>query len=125
MKVLIIEDSELIRDRLVELIRNYVDIKSIEQTSDSIDALESFNKFLPDIVILDIRIPGGNGFRILKEIKQTNKLVKVIILTDNYNEQYITAYVEFGADYFLDKSTEFKLIPEILQEINQNLLLAD
>jgi len=63
---LIADDSSPIRDRLVELLSAFEGIDSIVQAKDTSEAEDKITKFNPDIVILDIRMPGGGGFEVLK-----------------------------------------------------------
>jgi DNA-binding NarL/FixJ family response regulator len=71
----------------------------------------------PHVIILDISMPGGGGFRAIKTIKQQQPTPVVIVLTNYPYPQYRQRCLENGADYFLDKSSDFERIPELLQKI--------
>ncbi|MCF8367667.1 MAG: response regulator [Bacteroidales bacterium] len=72
----------------------------------------------PDIVILDLRFPDGNGIDILKKIRKENKDMKVIIFT--MNAQAKNYSLRNGADYFFDKSTETEKFMQKLSELSKN-----
>lgn len=68
------------------------------------------------IIILDIRMHGGNGIRILKAIREKNINSKVIMLTSYPYQKYRKKCMEAGADCFFDKSREFGKVMEVLGE---------
>ncbi len=72
LTALIADDSSLIRDRLVELLSAFEGIDTIELARDTSEAKDKITKLNPDIVILDIGMPGGGGFEVLKTIKEKN-----------------------------------------------------
>ena len=121
MKLLIVDDSKLIRERLVETINGEHNIDIIGQVGNSTDAMSYINGYNPDVIILDIRLPGENGIKILEKIKNSKSETIVIMLTNFPYPHYRIKCKELGANYFLNKSSEFELIPEILKSIRKEL----
>lgn len=117
-KLMIVDDSELLRTRLKNIIASVSNIFIVAEASNSIEGLQLIKHTKPDILILDIRIPGANGLDVLANIRKENKKMKVLIITNYPNEQYRNTALKLGADYFLNKSTEFEQIPAILYEIS-------
>ena len=115
MKVFIADDSELVRERLKAMLSELTEIEIIGQAQDGIEATSSIRKLKPDVVILDIRMPGGSGIQVLQNIKKDKQAPIVIILTNYPYPQYRKKCMEVGADFFFDKSTEFEKIPEVLK----------
>ncbi len=111
---LIADDSSLIRERLFELLSAFEGIDTIELARDTSEAKDKIVRLKPDIVILDIRMPGGGGFEVLKIIKEKNLKSCVIIFTSYPYPQYRDKSLELGADYFLSKETDIKKLGEIL-----------
>ena len=64
---------------------------------------------------LDIRLIGGSGIDVLKKIKQEDRALVVIMLTNSTALPFRRRCMEAGADFFLDKSTEFRKVREIVQ----------
>jgi len=114
LTALIADDSSLIRERLVELLSEFEEIDSIELAKDTSEAVHKIVKLNPDIVLLDIRMPGGGGFEVLKTIKEKNLKSRVIVLTSYLYPQYRDKSLELGADYFLSKETDIKKLGKIL-----------
>lgn len=114
MKVLIADDSTLVRDRLATLISELKDVELVGQTSSAPETLEAIQRLRPDVVILDIRMPGGNGIFVLEKIKARKAAPLVIMLTAFPYPQYRKKCLEAGAEYFFDKTTEFDRVAEVL-----------
>lgn len=80
-------------------------------------ASNSLKKLNPDVAILDIRLDGDSGIETLKKIKKSRPETKVIMFTNYAYPQYEKKCKAFGADYFLDKSTQFDKATEILNAL--------
>ncbi len=125
MKVLIVDDSELIRQRLIDLIREFEVIHDVALAGNAEEAYDSCSEIYPDVIILDIHLPGENGIKILEKIRKKNSDVKIIILTNFPYPQYRKKCLELGADFFLDKTGEFESVRDILQEIYEGRKTKD
>jgi len=121
MKVLVVDDSALLRERLVSMISELPEVTTIGQAQDSSQALSTVQKLNPDVVILDIRLSEGNGIEILQRIKKKNAAPVTIMFTNYPYSQYRKKCEETGADFFFDKSTEFHKITDVLKKIGQEL----
>jgi DNA-binding NarL/FixJ family response regulator len=121
MKVLVVDDSALLRERLASMISELPGVTSISQAQDSSQALSTVQKLNPDVVILDIRLSEGNGIEILQHIKRKNTAPVTIMFTNFPYPQYRKKCEEIGADFFFDKSTEFHKITDVLKKIGQEL----
>lgn len=117
MKVLIVDDSAIVQERLMSMFDDQKEIQIVGQAQNGIEALKFIKQHKPNAVILDIRMPGGNGIEVLRHIKQIDPSIKVIMFTNYPYSQYRKKCLESGADYFLDKSAEFNKIPEIINQL--------
>jgi CheY-like chemotaxis protein len=115
--VYIVDDSQAVRERLVGMISEVDGTTLAGATGDPREAVKAIRRLHPDAVILDIRMPGMNGIQVLREIKQGPRAPMVIMLTNYPFEQYRRECTEAGANYFLNKSTEFEKINEILARV--------
>lgn len=120
MKVFVVDDSKLLRDRLVEMLAELSGIQIIGQAANSTDALQSIRKLKPDIVVLDIHMPGGNGISVIPKIKLQNPSPIIIMFTNYPYPQYREKCKKAGADYFFDKATEFETLLKLFEHISQN-----
>jgi len=119
MRVFIVEDSAIVRERLITMISELPGIEIAGQAKNAREAVSSIQKLKPDVVILDIRMRGGNGIEVLKDIKKDKPAPLVIILTNYPIPQYQKKCMDAGADFFFDKSTEFQKVIEVLKNLIQ------
>ena len=118
MKVLIADDSALVRERLAALLCELEAVELVGQASNRRQTLEAIQRLRPDVVILDIHMPGGNGLQILETVKASESAPVVIMLTAFPYPQYRKKCLEAGAEYFFDKATEFDQVTEVLKQLS-------
>jgi DNA-binding NarL/FixJ family response regulator len=116
LRILIVEDSILIRDRMNIILSELSCISKIQNSGDGNEALTMINELHPDVILLDINLPGKSGLSVLKEAKLQSKAT-IVMLTNYSDEYYRSLCSRLGADHFLDKSTEFEKIPSLLSNI--------
>jgi DNA-binding NarL/FixJ family response regulator len=117
IKVFIADDSLIVRERLVTLLDELAGIEIVGQAEDVAEAISAIRKLKPDTVILDILMPGGSGIKVLQNIKQDNTALQVIVLTNYPYSAFRQKCLQAGADFFLDKSTEFDQIPALVERL--------
>ena len=117
MKVFIVDDSAIVRERLISMLSELTNVEIIGQAGDAHEAVEAISRLKPDAVILDIRMPGGDGIKILENIKKGKPSPLVIMLTNYPYPQYRKKCMDAGADFFFDKSTEFEKVTEVLRQL--------
>ena len=108
------DDSEIIRERLKTMLSEVPKVETIDQAENPHEAIESVNKLHPDIVVMEVQMPGGSGIDLIRRIKTVKKAPKVIVLTNESYPQYRKRCFEAGADFFFDKSTEFGEVTKVL-----------
>lgn len=116
MKVLIVDDSILLRERLTAMISELPGIEVIGQAENVENAINSIRILKPDVAILDIQMPGGSGFELLENIKNDKSTPLMIVFTNYPYPQYKKKCLDSGADFFFDKSTEFQKVIGVLKK---------
>ena len=121
LQAVIIDDSGVIRQRLVNLLVELPGVEVSGVATDGFEGLDAIQRLRPDVVILDIRMPGMGGIELLETLQADDKPSPTIIVLTNFPyPAYRKRCQELGARYFFDKSTEFAAAVEILQEISTN-----
>src|SRR4030042_5409703 len=110
MKVFIADDSLEVRKRIISILSDLQKIDIIGEAENVQEAINTIQELKPDVVILDIRMPGGSGIDVLKKIKKINHVPVIIMLTNYPHSQYRKKCMEAGADFFFDKSRDFEEI---------------
>ena len=109
-----VDDNMGFIERMIGMLEEVHNIAYINVASDYEEASKMVSEEYPDIVLLDINLPGKNGIEILRKIRMKGKDCKVIMLTNHADDYYRQQCNELGADFFLDKSNDFARVPEII-----------
>src|SRR5262245_61885063 len=108
--VFIVDDAAMVRERLIGLFSELPGVTVVGQAATAYDAIAAIPPLKPDVVVLDISLPGGNGLQVLQAIKRVAPSPLVIMLTNFAHEQYRRRCLQLGADHFFDKSREFEKV---------------
>jgi len=117
MKVFIADDSGAVVKRLADLLDEVPGAQLVGQANDVREAVEGVQKLRPDVLILDLQMPGGTGLDVLRAIRVDHPHLYVLICTNYPYSQLREECFGAGANFFLDKSAEFEKIPAILREL--------
>ncbi len=119
LRVLIVDDSSVIRQRLVGLLEEASGIDVVGEATDGTEGLELATALNPDVVVLDIRMPGMGGIELLERLRASNASTTAMVLTNFPYPIYRKRCAELGAHYFFDKSTEFNEAVEMLRGLSE------
>ena len=106
MRLAIVDDSRLFRERLHAMLAGTPGTGEIRTAGDFEAGRLLVESFRPDVVILDIHLPGGSGIDLLRLFKAGRAEERVIVLTAFSYPQYRKACLELGAELFLDKTAD-------------------
>ena len=101
--VLIVENNDFFRRSFKEILKMYIPSISVDESADGSDALAKIDEASPDIVFMDIRLPGKNGLELTREIKGHYPNLVINIFTSYDLPEYRKIAEEYGADHFLLK----------------------
>jgi DNA-binding NarL/FixJ family response regulator len=118
LKILIVDDTEIVLERLFDMIAELESVDSVLKSNSYNQTVELIKQQAPDVILVDLQLPGKNGIELLKYVKRNYPAVKTIIVTNSASEFYRDLCNSLGADYFIDKSTEFEKIPGIIEAIS-------
>jgi DNA-binding NarL/FixJ family response regulator len=120
MKVLIVDDWKIVCEGLQRMLINIDGVEIVGHAHNADEAVTAITESNPDVVILDIRLPGKSGIDVLKDIRAKKLPIRVIMLTNYPYPQYRKKCEELGADYFFDKVTEIERVTEVVQHLVKN-----
>jgi DNA-binding NarL/FixJ family response regulator len=120
ISVLIVDDNPGFVKRMKILLDELDNVGSIHSAGDYDEAVKQLDRNKQDTVLLDISLPGKSGISLLKKIKESGSACKVIMLSNHSENYYKEQCKKLGATHFLDKTTEFDLVPFILANITIN-----
>lgn len=103
IKVLIADDQELIRESLKIVLNTHEDLQLIDTVEDGFGVLDSLKRNIPDVILMDIRMPRMDGVYCTKMVKEAYPDVKIIILTTFDDDDFVFSALKFGASGYLLK----------------------
>ena len=103
IKVLIVDDHALMRDGISALLNVNDDIEVIGEASEGKEAIKKMGELKPDVVVMDIAMPNMDGMEATRQIVKVNREVKVLILTQHENKEYVLSAIKAGASGFVPK----------------------
>jgi DNA-binding NarL/FixJ family response regulator len=116
MRILIADDSAEICKRLAEMLSDIPGVEIVGFVADGASTLEAVRRLRPDVVTLDLRMPGGSGFDVLRDLRGEPLAPFVIMLTNYASPEYERRATALGAGAFLDKSRDFDRVVELVRE---------
>ena len=102
--VLIIDDHDLIRESMKFMIASWPDVKVIGEANQGEDGLDLAASLQPDVVLLDISMPGGSGLQVAREIKKVDDNIAILMLTMHDSPDYVNMAIKSGCDGYALKS---------------------
>ena len=118
LRVIVVDDEADGIATLSKMLRlNCPEVEIIATCNNAETATQQIQALQPDVVFLDIQMPGKSGIDILNYIKKENKDCRVIMITNHAFDSYRKKCIELGAEHFLDKSADFEKISGILGDM--------
>jgi DNA-binding NarL/FixJ family response regulator len=121
LKLVIADDSAMVRGRLKGLLASVPDVEVVAETANVTTTLDAIRSLKPDAVTLDVRMPPTNGLNVLKTMREEHLHAVVIVLTNYPFAEYKERALALGARAFLHKSSDFERVPALLHELSRQL----
>ena len=103
IRIFLADDHAIVREGIVSLLDNERDLKVVGQAGDGTEAVEKIAKTKPDVVIMDISMPGLNGVEAMERLLREGSPSKFLILTQHEKEEYVRLAMHAGASGYLVK----------------------
>ncbi len=103
IKILVADDHTLLRDGIRALLGLQDDIEVVGEASEGKEAVEKTRELMPDVVVMDITMPGMDGLEATRRITKKNPAVKVLVLTQHDNKEYVLSAIKAGAAGYVPK----------------------
>ncbi len=119
IRVLVVDDHPVVRQGVRSVLANHPDIQVIAEAENAPSLFANLESLKPDIVLLDIRLPGQNGIEITQQIKREHPEVKVVILTTYDDDEYLFGALRAGAEGYLLKSTSHQVLADSIRQVGR------
>jgi two-component system, NarL family, response regulator len=117
LHVLLVEDDELFRLGLVVRLQQESGIEILAEAIDGEMAVELTNQYLPDVVLLDVGLPGIGGVEACRQIKQLHPNIPILVLTSHFKKQLIEQLIAAGASGYCLKGIEAETLILALRSV--------
>ncbi len=117
IKVLVVDDHLLIRTGIKSLLKDSSIIHIVGEAENGDEAIAKFEKLRPDVVLMDISMPGISGIEATRIIKEKYSQARILILTMYENEEYVLSSVKNGASGVLHKNVNKKELIDAIQSV--------
>ncbi len=116
--VLLVDDVKIILQKMKMFLSIVPQVSQVDTANSAQEAFTFLQSSDPELVVLDVNMPGTNGIEILKRIRNSKGPQPVVVmLTNETGNHFKETCLQSGADYYLDKSRDFLQIPAIVGEL--------
>jgi two-component system, NarL family, nitrate/nitrite response regulator NarL len=105
IRVVLADDHVFVRDGIKSLLENEANIMVVGEATDGLEALEVVEKWQPDLLIVDIRMPHLTGIEVVEKLRSLGNPVKIVMLSMHESEEYVLKSIQAGADGYLLKGS--------------------
>lgn len=117
IKILIADDHSLIRQGLKQILELEKDMIVIAQASNGREAIQLARECRPDVILMDINMPGINGLQAIKELKQERLDSRIIVLTIHEDREYLFKTLQMGAEGYVLKDAEPSVLVDAIRNV--------
>ncbi len=103
IRLLLVDDHAILRDGLRALLSYYPDVEVVGEAEDGLQAIQAVDSLSPDVVLMDIAMPGMNGLEATRRIRQSHPDTRILVLTQYDDQRYVLPFVRAGVSGYVIK----------------------
>ena len=125
IKVMLVDDHPVVRDGYRHLLENTPDIRVVAEANDGEEACALYPHHMPDVVVLDLSMPGIGGLETLRRIKAKDPAINILVFSMHDSETLVLRSLEAGATGYLTKQGGVAQMVEAVRQVAQGKLFVD
>jgi DNA-binding NarL/FixJ family response regulator len=125
MRVMVVDDHEVVRQGLVALLSRRDEFEVVAEAGSVAEAIASARRFVPDLLVMDVRLPDGSGIEACREIRSEMPETKVVMLTSYPDEEAVLSAIIAGASGYLLKQVRGRDLVSALEAVGRGDSLLD
>jgi DNA-binding NarL/FixJ family response regulator len=125
LRILVVDDHEVVRQGLAALLGRHEAFQVVAEAGSVSEALGAARRFVPDLVVMDVRLPDGSGIEACREIRSENPQIKVVMLTSYPDEEAVLSAIMAGASGYLLKQVRGRDLVAALEAVGRGDSLLD
>ena len=118
IRVILADDHPLVLNGLYHLLREHADFEVLERCSSGTEALSAVQRNRPDVLVLDLLMPGMDGLAVARELAREGNSPKIVLLTAQLHEDQLIEALQLGINGFVLKEMATKLLVECLRRVH-------
>jgi two-component system, LytTR family, response regulator LytT len=115
ISTLVVDDEQLARDELAFLLKDFPEIEVVESASNGLEAIRLIEEVEPDLVFLDVQMPGLDGLGVIRKLRETTDQLPHFVLTTAYDQYAVEAFRLEALDYLLKPVEKERLAESVLR----------
>ncbi len=118
IRIILVDDHQVLRDGLKALINSEVDLQVIAEAENGQTAIDLFQELHPDIIIMDLGMPGMSGMAAIKKIRKLDADVRIVVLSMHNDREVVLRAIKAGSDGYVPKSTAHTNLLEAIRVVH-------
>lgn len=125
LRILVVDDHEVVRQGLTTLLGRRDEFEVVAEAGTVAEALAAARRFVPDLVVMDVRLPDGSGIEACRDIRSEFPAIKVVMLTSYPDEEAVLSAIMAGASGYLLKQVRARDLVAALESVGRGDSLLD
>jgi len=117
IRVLIADDHHMVRQGIKQILELENDIEVVSQASNGEEAVKLAREYKPDVILMDINMPGMNGLQAIEELKKDKDMYRVVVLTIHQDREYLFKTIQLGAEGYVLKDAESAVLIDAIRTV--------
>lgn len=118
IRILLADDHKLIREGIESMLRNTDDLEVTGSVASGSEAVNEARENRPDVILMDIMMPGMNGIEATRWIKESDPSIRIILVTMETTKEYVSAGIKSGVDGYLPKDVDKATLIEAIRTVH-------
>ena len=115
--VMLVDDHAIVREGYRRLIEKHADIAVVAEAADGASAYAQYKSRRPDVVVLDLSMPGRGGIDVIRHLRQWDATARILIFTMHENVNYVVQAFRTGANGYITKSSPPDLLVQAIRDV--------
>jgi len=117
IRIMLVDDHAVVREGYRRLIEKHGGMQVVAEAADGADAYAQYKRHKPDVVVLDLSMPGKGGIEVLRHLRQWDEAAKVLVFSMHENTAYAVQAFQAGAKGYITKSSPPALLIEAIRDV--------
>jgi two-component system response regulator DevR len=125
LRLLLVDDHEVVRQGLAAVLSRREHFQVVAEASSVAEAIDQADRFRPDVIVMDVRLPDGSGIEACREIRSEHPEIRVVMLTSYPDEEAVLSAIVAGASGYLLKQIRARDLVAALESVGRGESLLD